>query len=518
MSFPREPAVQYRFGNFCLDSRRLELTLRGQRVRIQNLPFQILLHLVEAEGAIVRRETLRQLLWPNGTFVEFDQGLNTAMRKLRLALGDSADSPQFVETVPRQGYRFIGSAERLPDPQTFPLAGNKGARKVRNNIWKRALSSTLAFRTAVIALVVAAAVVLLATSPQLSRERDRNDQPRSAPAAVIPVNSETDMSPASAALTRGRNYLSRASLPSASEEFERAIQLDPGSPRAYAYLAISLALRTGIRPRDRFPEVEQLAQQALAIDADNTDALIAQAMVSYLYDWEWERAERLFVDLKRRAPERLSPSVLYADLLLRSGRPGEALQQNIRAKELAPMNLAAQSRLSSTYYWTRDYDAAIREVTSALRVKADHAFNRHRLAEFLAITGRYEEALAEIQAALSQEPGDPHFIGVLGYIQGRSGRTNAAERTLTRLRRESRQRYVSSADIALVHLGLGRADRALDWLESAYAERNDALTLLRAEPRWDPLRSHPRFQALVAKMNFPPLPDSPDATGELTLN
>ena len=514
MSFPREPAVQYRFGNFCLDSQRLELTRGGQRVRIQNLPFQILLRLVQANGSTVRRETLREILWPNGTYVEFDQGLNTAMRKLRLALGDSADSPQFVETVPRQGYRFIGSAEQLPHAQA--LSGDNRGRN-----WKRALSSTLAFRTAAVALVIAAAVVLLATSARPSRERNRNDQPRSAPAAVVLVNSGTDMSPAGDALTRGRKFLSHASLVSATEEFERAIQTDPASPRAYAYLAISLALRAGLRPRDRFPEVEQLAGQALVLDANNTDALTAQALVSYLYDWEWARAERLFVELNRRAPEHLSPSVLYADFLLRTGRPDEALQQNIRARELAPNNLATQSRLSSTYYWTRDYDAAIREVTSALLVKPNHAFNRHRMAEFLAITGRYKEALLEIQAALSQEPGDPHFIGILGYIEGRSGRTETAERTVARLRREARQRYVSSADIALVHLGLGRYERALDWLESAYTERDDALTLLRVEPRWNPLRSHPRFQALVAKMNFPSLPeplDATDAPGELALN
>ena len=512
MGYPHEPAVRYGFGDFCLDLQRLELTRRGQRVRIQNLPFQILLRLVQANGSTVRRETLREILWPNGTYVEFDQGLNTAMRKLRLALGDSADSPQFVETVPRQGYRFIGSAEQLPQP----LPDGNGSWN-----WKRALSSTLAFRTAAIALVVIAAVVLLATSPNPSRERDPNDQPRSAPTAVVLVNSGTDMSPAGDALTRGRKFLSHASLVSATEEFERAIQTDPASPRAYAYLAISLALRAGLRPRDRFPEVEQLAGQALALDANNADALTAQALVSYLYDWEWARAERLFVELKRRAPEHLSPSVLYADFLLRTGRPDEALQQNIRARELAPNNLATQSRLSSTYYWTRDYDAAIREVTSALLVKPNHAFNRHRMAEFLAITGRYDEALSEIQSALSQEPGDPHFIGILGYIEGRSGRTETAERTVARLRREARQRYVSSADIALVHLGLGRYERALDWLESAYTERDDALTLLRVEPRWDPLRSHPRFQALVAKMNFPSLPeppDAPDAPGELALN
>lgn len=165
-------------------------------------------------------------------------------------------------------------------------------------------------------------------------------------------------------------------------------------------------------------------------------------MVSYRYDWQWEEAERLLVDLTRRAPGRSAPYILYADFLLRVGRQREALKQNFRAIEISPINLATHSRLAATYYWTRQYHAAIRQVRGALRLDPEHPFNRHRLAEYLSITGRHEEALREMQSALSRNPGDPHFIGVLGYIQGISGRTDAAERTLTRLRRESRQHYV----------------------------------------------------------------------------
>ena len=101
-----------RFGLFELDTRLGELRRQGKRVRVQEQPFQILTALLERPGEIVSREELRQRLWPNDTFVDFDHSLNTAVNKMREVLGDSATSPRFVETVARKGYRFIAPVER----------------------------------------------------------------------------------------------------------------------------------------------------------------------------------------------------------------------------------------------------------------------------------------------------------------------------------------------------------------------------------------------------------------------
>ncbi len=100
-----------RFGLFELDVAARRLKKRGRHVRLQDKPFETLVLLLERPGAIVTRDELRQRLWPADTFVVFDDSLNTAVRKLREALGDSADNPRFVETVPRHGYRFIASVE-----------------------------------------------------------------------------------------------------------------------------------------------------------------------------------------------------------------------------------------------------------------------------------------------------------------------------------------------------------------------------------------------------------------------
>src|ERR1700719_1866024 len=104
----KQPRLQ--FGQFEADLEKQQLYKRGLPVRLENLAFLVLAALLERPGSPVSREELRLRLWPNGTHVDFDEGLNTAVRKLRHALGDSADSPLFIETVPRKGYILIARA------------------------------------------------------------------------------------------------------------------------------------------------------------------------------------------------------------------------------------------------------------------------------------------------------------------------------------------------------------------------------------------------------------------------
>ena len=107
-----------RFGVFELDLAAAELRKRGRRVKLEAQPFQVLSVLVRRSGDLVTREDLRKELWPEDTFVEFDHSLNTAVKKIRQALDDSPRNPRYVETVPRQGYRFIGEMEEAGEPAT----------------------------------------------------------------------------------------------------------------------------------------------------------------------------------------------------------------------------------------------------------------------------------------------------------------------------------------------------------------------------------------------------------------
>src|SRR5262245_16100734 len=106
-----EPAARVQFSPFLVDFRAGELFKNGRRIRLQGQPLQVLALLVEKPGEVVTREHLRQKLWPEDTFVDFDHGLNSAINRLREALNDSAGEPRFIETLPRRGYRFIAKVQ-----------------------------------------------------------------------------------------------------------------------------------------------------------------------------------------------------------------------------------------------------------------------------------------------------------------------------------------------------------------------------------------------------------------------
>ena len=103
-----------RFGTYEMDLRSGELRKNGLKARLTGQPFQILAILLERPGELVTREELQKRLWPGDMFVDFDSGLNAAVNRVREALGDSAENPRFVETLPRRGYRFIGQVEGPP--------------------------------------------------------------------------------------------------------------------------------------------------------------------------------------------------------------------------------------------------------------------------------------------------------------------------------------------------------------------------------------------------------------------
>src|SRR5215472_6365749 len=109
MAAPVRPTQTIRFGDFEADLQAGQLRKHGFRIKLQEQPFQILVMMLERSGGVVTREELRQRLWPADTFVDFDHGLNNAINRLREALNDSADTPKFIETLPRRGYRFIAA-------------------------------------------------------------------------------------------------------------------------------------------------------------------------------------------------------------------------------------------------------------------------------------------------------------------------------------------------------------------------------------------------------------------------
>jgi len=202
---PAEPSTErdrvFRFGPFELSEREGELRKSGVRIKLQEQPFRVLVELVANSGKLVSREELRKKLWPVDTFVDFDVGLNSAIRKLRQALNDDADNPRYIETLAKRGYKFVALvADSTAPPQTaskdsppgtsisLPGDGTKSAaseeiqRKPRRWYWVLA--------ACVLALVSYGALVAwrrASTPPPLATERQITANPREAPitAAVI---------------------------------------------------------------------------------------------------------------------------------------------------------------------------------------------------------------------------------------------------------------------------------------------------------------------------------------------
>ena len=138
------------FGTFEVNLHTGELRQRGQKVRLQEQPFQVLAALLERPGELVTREELRSKLWPSDTFVDFDHGLNAAIKRLRDALGESANAPVFIETMARRGYRFIA-----------PVDGGSTASGIETSAQERPKSSLVGKRIILVALLSSAVIAVL---------------------------------------------------------------------------------------------------------------------------------------------------------------------------------------------------------------------------------------------------------------------------------------------------------------------------------------------------------------------
>src|SRR5580704_8697314 len=138
------PAFRMRFGAFEVDLGERDLRRDGVKIKLNEKPFQVLAVLLERAGRVVRRDEIRARLWPADTYVDFDANLNTALSTLRHALGDSADKPQYIETVPRQGYRFIAPVQIVEPPSPAPQITAAAEAPIANGL----LANTIALAEA----------------------------------------------------------------------------------------------------------------------------------------------------------------------------------------------------------------------------------------------------------------------------------------------------------------------------------------------------------------------------------
>jgi len=605
------------FCQFELDLSSGELHKDGGKVALPPKAFEMLRVLAERPGKVVTREELRAKLWAADTFVEFDDNLNHAVKTLRHALGDSAENPQFIETLPRYGYRFIAPVETAPAPEAepAPARSRRGAITVailsvallavvaalfgfsawRNRLSGRtseppirslavlplsnlsgdpqqdyfadgmtdALITDLAkanelkviSRTSVMQFKdvkkplpeiarelgvdgilegsvqrsggrvrVTVQLIRAATDTHLWAESYERDTPdvlslQGEIAQAVAREIKVALSPEeSTHLTRARPVNPEAyelylkgqyhyykwktdDFRQAVDYFQKAIDADPHWAPPYAALANSygwLWIAGAIPPQEALPRFSAALKTALEIDNALPEAHYTLAASDYYYRWDWEEADREFRLALTLDPSLVEARFEYAWFLSCMGRIPEALAEAQRAVERDPLSVSANLALGSIYSLARQYDLALVQ----LRRTAEMDPNDPRAYEFLSGVyerkGMYEDAVGERQKAMTLGGTKPDRLAGLQRAYEQSGPKGYWMWELSEAKR-----HQAPYEIALAYAQLGNTDQAVAWLEKAYQQHAWQMPQLKIIPEWDPIRSDPRFQALLRKMNFP---------------
>jgi adenylate cyclase len=312
---------------------------------------------------------------------------------------------------------------------------------------------------------------------------------------------------------KGRHFWNRRTsedLESAIRYFNESIAQDPTFAPAYSGLADAYGILWIVRPvapSDVYPRAKAAALKALEIDSTLAEAHASLGHVKAFYDFDWEGSERDF----RRALE-LDPAYarghsVYALFLTVRGRLDEALAQALQAAELDPLSPPTHATVGRVFYYKGEYDRTIEYCQKGLEL-SPHSRQTYILrGSAYTRKGEYAQAMADFAKAaeLAGFPGGDAMAGNgegLAYAQAVAGRHAEARRRLAELKRLAQTTYVSPGAIALIHIGLGENDEALDWLERGYATRDTWLHWLKVHPVFDPLRSEPRFKRLQEKVGL----------------
>jgi len=307
---------------------------------------------------------------------------------------------------------------------------------------------------------------------------------------------------------QGRFYadkLTKEGLEKGLGYFRQAIALDPNYARAYAGTSavIALADDVGGAPRDIMPKAKEAALKAVELDDTLAEGHIELGTVYFTYDYDWPAAEREF----RRGVE-LSPNYARAHELLgwylvEVGRTDEGLDHARRAVALDPLSVESAGSLGWQLYFARRYDDAIAETRKAIDLEPQSGFGYSVLGLVYAQQGRFVESIASEQKSREKGGGLVQSDALLASYYARAGRPAEARQALAELLASAKRQYVSKYTIAAVYATMGDKDQAFAQLEQAYQDRSQWFAFMKVDPEMDSLRSEPRFQDLMRRLNFP---------------
>ncbi len=307
---------------------------------------------------------------------------------------------------------------------------------------------------------------------------------------------------------RGRLSVFKLTAPEVQkgiEYFRQAIEIDP--TYALAYVGLSEAYRSealaGERdPEECFPKAKVAAQKAIDIDGGLAEAYGSLAVSSFWYDWDWAVSEEQNKRALELNPNSSPTHLFYAHLLSNTGRHSEALAAIKRARELDPLSPFANALEGQLLLHAGKPDEALDRLKKTFELDENFYFPHMFAASVYIEKGLFEQAISEARLASKLAPNQTMSDVYLAYALAKFGRREESLAILDKLTERSKIRFVPPAHFAMLYNGVGETDKAFEWLEKGFKARDAKMTFLKVEPKWNNLRSDPRFVDLMKRMNL----------------
>jgi DNA-binding winged helix-turn-helix (wHTH) protein/tetratricopeptide (TPR) repeat protein len=520
-----QPPLVVCFSVFEADLAARELRKNGVKVKVQELPFRALELLLNRPGEVLTRDEFRQALWPEGVFVDFDHGLSSAINRLRDALGDSADSPIFIATVERRGYRWLAPVHRpAPPPPVPPIASesdpNTGTEAAPETSAipnaTEASDKTLAHPRSPLGwkwVILAAASILVFAlwifrSDRRSAGAGLTSQPSS---SVNPAPPRSPNPEARDLYLKGRYYWNKRTpedLNKAVDYFTQAIVHDPGYADAFVGLADSYNLLreySVMPPSEAFPRALAAAKKAVELDDKSSDAHASVAFVSFFGMWDVKTAEIEFRRALELNPNNAVAHHWYATYLVSLHRLPESLAEIERARALDPSSRSILADKGGILFVAGKDDEAIALLKQMEATEPDFV-SPHRYLRYTYLRKKdYPDYLLEFkkEADLLHDGTSLALVHAAeaGYARG-SGTT-----MLESLRQQEKTLYAqgrfSSFLLAETCALLDDKKEALQYLQAAYDQHADGVAQIEGDPFFNNLHNEPAYRELATRIGLP---------------
>lgn len=287
--------------------------------------------------------------------------------------------------------------------------------------------------------------------------------------------------------------------------FQQAIEKDPGYALPHVGIADTFGLLGVLGfmpPHQAYSRAKAAAKKALEIDPEMAEAYTSLGMIAMWYDWDWPAAEEHFLKAIQKKPEYALVHHWYGNFLSCMGRFDESIREMQKACELEPLEPVNPAHLGLALFMARRFDESIGVLRKVIESDPELWVAHWYQSMNLLSKKMWGESIATLQKLVELTAGSVVSLSYLGFAYGLAGMKDEAFKILERLDGLSKDRYVGSLWRGVVWLGLGEKNKALENLEKAYAEREGAMAFLKVQPILDSLRSEPRFQALLKKMNL----------------